>query len=76
MRGGSLIASPLGQILAGPLWSEKGILAADLDTDDIARGKIDFDAVGHYARSDIFRLEVDERAMPAVMARYQRDPQG
>jgi len=30
MRGGSLIASPLGQILAGPLWSEKGILAADL----------------------------------------------
>jgi len=76
MRGGSLIASPLGQILAGPLWGEEGVLVADLDTHDIARGKIDFDVVGHYSRSDIFRLEVDERPMPAVMVRSTTEPQG
>jgi nitrilase len=40
-----------------------------LDTDEIARGRIDFDVVGHYARPDIFRLEVDERQMPAVSNR-------
>ena len=66
MRGGSLIVSPLGQILAGPLWNAEGIVTAQLDTNDIARGRIDFDAVGHYARPDIFRLEVDERPKPAV----------
>jgi nitrilase len=73
MRGGSLIVSPLGQILAGPLWNEEGVLTAELDTDDIARGRIDFDAVGHYSRSDIFRLDVDERPMPAVRNRPLTD---
>jgi nitrilase len=69
MRGGSLIVSPLGRILAGPMWEREGVLAAELDTDEIARGRMDFDAVGHYARPDIFRLEVDERPMAAVSNR-------
>jgi nitrilase len=73
MRGGSLVVSPLGRVLAGPLWDEEGVLSAELDTDGIARGKIDFDAVGHYARPDIFRLEVDERPMPAVRNRQVLD---
>ena len=73
MRGGSLIVSPLGNMLAGPLWNEEGVLSAELDTDEIARSKIDFDAVGHYARPDIFRLEVDERPMPAVRSRQAVD---
>jgi nitrilase len=70
MRGGSLIVSPFGQVLAGPLWDQEGVLAAELDTDEIARGRIDFDAVGHYARPDIFSLEVNERPMPAVRTRF------
>jgi nitrilase len=45
------------------------VLAAELDTDEIARGRIDFDAVGHYARPDVFRLEADERPMLAVSNR-------
>ena len=69
MRGGSLIVSPLGRMLAGPMWEREGVLAAELDTDEITRGRIDFDAVGHYARPDVFRLEVDERPMPAVSNR-------
>jgi nitrilase len=66
MRGGSMIVSPLGEILAGPDFSGESILTADLDMDDIVRGKFDFDVAGHYARPDVFKLEVDERAQRPV----------
>ena len=33
---------------------------------DIARGKFDFDVVGHYARPDVFQLRVNEKARRAV----------
>lgn len=61
INGGSLIVSPLGEILAGPLFGEEAILTADLDAGDIARGKFDFDVSGHYARPDIFSLHIDRR---------------
>ncbi len=67
MRGGSCIVAPLGEILAGPTYEDETILTAELDMDDIARGKFDFDVTGHYARPDIFRLHVNERAMPPVV---------
>jgi nitrilase len=66
MRGGSCIVSPLGQLLAGPEFQGPKILTADIDLGDIARGKFDFDVTGHYARPDIFRLNVNEREMTAV----------
>lgn len=59
-RGGSVIVSPLGEVLAGPLFDEEGILYAELDMAEIVRGKFDFDVVGHYARPDVFKLEVNE----------------
>ncbi|KAJ3763053.1 carbon-nitrogen hydrolase [Lentinula raphanica] len=52
IAGGSVIVSPLGKILAGPLLGEEGILTADLDLDDCIRGKFDLDTTGHYARPD------------------------
>src|SRR5215510_5505352 len=61
MRGGSCIVAPLGQVLAGPRFDSECILTADLDLAEIARGKYDFDAVGHYARPDVFCLHVNER---------------
>ena len=60
-RGGSAIISPLGDVLAGPLYNQEGILYADLDLADVARGKLDFDVVGHYARPDVFQLIVNEQ---------------
>ena len=48
-RGGSVIVSPLGEVLAGPLYDEEGILTAELDRAEIARSKLDFDVMGHYA---------------------------
>lgn len=69
MRGGSAIVSPLGRVLAGPHFEGETILTADLDLDEIPRGKFDFDVVGHYSRPDVFQLSVNEAPMPAVVAR-------
>lgn len=68
MRGGSAIVSPLGQLLAGPVFDQDAILTAEVDLGEIARGKYDFDVVGHYARPDVFRLHVNEKPAPPVVA--------
>ena len=65
-RGGSCIIGPLGHILAGPDFSGETILTAEIALDDIARARLDFDAVGHYARPDVFRLTVDETSRTPV----------
>jgi nitrilase len=65
-RGGSAIVGPLGEVLAGPLWDEEGALYAELDLGAVVRARFDFDASGHYARPDVFRLVVDERPKPPV----------
>jgi nitrilase len=58
-RGASVIVSPLGKILAGPLIGKEGILIAELDLDDIIKSKLGFDVVGHYARNDVFEYQVN-----------------
>lgn len=66
--GGSCIVGPLGNVLAGPDFEGETILFADLDLADVARAKYDFDVTGHYARPDLFRLEVDESPQPPVVS--------
>jgi nitrilase len=67
-RGGSVIISPLGDVLEGPLYDQEGILYADLDLAQVVQSRFDFDAVGHYSRPDIFQLQVDERSKPTVLS--------
>ena len=38
----------------GPLFGKEGIVSAEIDTRDIVRAKMDFDVIGHYARTDVF----------------------
>lgn len=64
--GGSCIIGPLGEVLAGPDFSGETILTAEIDLHDIARARLDFDVVGHYARPDIFQLRVDESSRTPV----------
>jgi nitrilase len=58
--GGSLIAGPLGKVLAGPNYEGECILTAEIDVGETIEGKFDLDVAGHYARPDVFRLEVNE----------------
>ena len=60
MNGGSCIISPFGEIIAGPLRNKTGILTAEIDLNEIIKGQYDFDVKGHYARPDIFKLNVNE----------------
>ncbi len=65
-RGGSAIISPFGYVLAGPLYDQEGILCTELDLAEVVHGKYDFDVTGHYARPDIFKLEVNEEPQESV----------
>ncbi|HTS35274.1 MAG TPA: nitrilase-related carbon-nitrogen hydrolase [Candidatus Solibacter sp.] len=67
-RGGSCIVDPFGNFLAGPNTEGEVILTAEIDRAQILRGKFDLDVVGHYARPDIFQLQVDERPRKPVSA--------
>ena len=50
-RGGSCIVSPLGEVLAGPLWDdENGLLTVEVDFEDCLRGRLDLDVGGSYSR--------------------------
>ncbi|MGD8585889.1 MAG: nitrilase-related carbon-nitrogen hydrolase, partial [Chloroflexota bacterium] len=66
-RGGSAIISPLGEVLAGPLFDQEGIITAKLDLAEVTRSKFDFDVVGHYARPDIFQLTVNTEPLSSVI---------
>ena len=59
-RGGSCIAGPLGSFLKEPVWEDAGaLIISEVDFDDCARGRLDFDVAGHYSRSDQFHLSVE-----------------
>lgn len=66
IRGGSVIVGPLGEILAGPLVGNEGLITAEIDTAELIGARYDFDVVGHYARPDVFSLSVDERPKKTV----------
>ena len=60
-RGGSVIVSPLGKVIAGPLFDEAGALIAEIDLDEIVHAKLDFDVNGHYSRNDIFEFKANNQ---------------
>lgn len=66
INGGSVIVGPLGEVLAGPLKGETGLVVAEVDTAELVGARYDLDVTGHYARPDVFSLTVDERAGRSV----------
>jgi nitrilase len=68
-KGNSAIVGPDGEVLAGPLVGEEGILYAEVDIARARAARRQFDPVGHYARPDVFRLVVDRSPNRAVTTR-------
>lgn len=66
-RGNTAIVGPEGEMLAGPLVEEEGIVLAELDASRARASRRQFDPVGHYARPDVFTLTVDSRPKPAAV---------
>jgi nitrilase len=68
-RGNTAIIGPEGDMLAGPLTAEQGIVYAEIDTDVARVSRQQFDPVGHYSRSDVLRLTVEAAPRAAVSFR-------
>lgn len=58
-NGGAAIIDPRGEIVAGPLIGEEGVLTVEADLSLARKCKVASDPAGHYSRPDLFRLEVD-----------------
>lgn len=58
--GGSTIINPFGKYVAEPVYNREDMLIADLDLGEVVQSRLDFDAVGHYARPDVFKLVIQE----------------
>ena len=60
-NGGAAIVEPSwGEVIAGPLYGEEGIVTADCDLRVGLRAKRWFDAVGHYSREEVLSRHVGE----------------
>jgi aliphatic nitrilase len=58
-RGVSMIVSPTGSVVTGPIQSEEGILYGDIDIADCVEPKQFHDLSGYYNRFDVFKLTVN-----------------
>lgn len=67
MIGSSAIIAPNGEVLAGPLLREEGILYADLELAQTVRVRQLLDNAGHYARPDVLQLTLDTRRKQSVV---------
>jgi predicted amidohydrolase len=65
-RGGSAVIGPDADYVAGPTFDDACILYAKLRPDLITQARMVLDTSGHYARPDIFRLEVKTQPLSSV----------
>jgi len=61
--GGSCIISPLGRVLAGPVWDvsdddDGSLLVVEADFEDCQKGRLDLDVAGSCSGTDAFTLKV------------------
>lgn len=62
--GDSAVVAPGGKLVAGPMRNAQGILYADIDARSIDNARRTLDVTGHYARPDLFSLQVRNAPLP------------
>ncbi|APE30225.1 nitrilase [Halomonas aestuarii] len=65
--GHAVVIAPSGEVVAGPLDREKGILYAEIKVETAHRARRSLDVCGHYARPDLFSLTVNRSPLPPVV---------
>lgn len=65
--GDSVVIAPGGQIVAGPLTKQDGVLFYQIDPAKAGIAKRALDVTGHYSRPDIFQLQVNTREQSPVV---------
>jgi predicted amidohydrolase len=71
LKGGSAVIAPTTDYLAGPVLGEACILYAEIRPELITEGHFTLDVQGHYARPDVFTLEVNDQPQSTVAFRSQ-----
>lgn len=64
--GDSVVVAPGGEIVAGPMRQEQGVLYAEIDSQRSRSARRALDIVGHYARPDIFQLQINTQPQSPV----------
>lgn len=73
--GGSCIVNPAGLFVKEPVFEQETIVWADIDLKERDLVKAYFDAVGHYSRWDVLKLQLNRQpAEPAWIRGDQRPP--
>jgi nitrilase len=72
MSGGSAVIGPDAGYLAGPVFDEAGIVYAEIRPEHITERHLVLDTSGHYARPDVFHLEVNDRPRTRVVFESQQ----
>ena len=65
--GDATVVAPSGEVVAGPLHQQKGILYAEIEIETAHRARRSLDVCGHYARPDLFSLTVNRSPLPPVV---------
>lgn len=61
LQGGSAVIAPNTDYVNPPVYNESCIMYADIQLDLIVEGHLFLDTTGHYARPDVFHLEVNDQ---------------
>lgn len=61
LRGGSAVIGPDGRFIVEPVLDEERIVYAEVDTTRNVEERMTLDVTGHYARPDVFELNIDRK---------------